>query len=131
MTKVSRRYRAILRQAQQLLLHTQRKFAEALLRPTTRDEQVVFVMRHRFGPERQTRCEDLMDRHNEGQLSISEREEFKVLVARYEALMLLNAEYLLGTAYPELFNASGRLQRRELEQTLRQRPRPIRSSQSK
>lgn len=120
-------FREILRQAQQLPLKAQRQLAETLLNPASEDEQVslrVIVMR-RFRPGTQKRFQDLMDRNNEGQLSASERAELKTLVARYNALMLLNTEALLKATSPELFTQSGRLKRRRLDRALRTQTRKI------
>ena len=91
----------------------------------------ILISMRRFRQDAQARFQDLMDRHNEGQLSPSEHEELKGLVARYEALMLLNTETLLKAAHPELFTRSGRLKRKRLDRTVRLRTRTRRSAPSK
>jgi hypothetical protein len=95
--------------------------AETLLRAASEDEQVMLIAMRRFGPGTQKRFQDLMERHNEGQLNPSERAELKRLVAHYKAMMLFNTEALLKATSPELFTKSGRLKRRRLDRALRQR----------
>ena len=94
MTEAAISYQTILKPAKRLPARARRQLAETLLRPTNGDEQTVLVSMRQFRQDAQARFQDLMDRHNEGQLSSSEREELKGLVARYEALMLLNTETL-------------------------------------
>jgi hypothetical protein len=130
MTQATRSYQSILKQAERLSPRARRQLAETLLRPADAEEQVIVIWMRQFGPVAQARFKDLMDRHNDGQLSAHEREELKNLVARYESLMLVNSETLLKTTYPELFTHTGRLARKKLERTLRQRAQPKRNPQS-
>lgn len=116
-------YPTILKQARQLPSRKQRQLVEALLRPINGDEQVVLVSMRRLQSGVQARFFELMDRHNAGDLGAKGREELRSLVARYEDLMLLNTEMLLKATHPELFSSSGRLRRKDLERTLRQRTR--------
>jgi hypothetical protein len=112
-------FREILKQAQQLPLKAQRQLAETLLRGASEDEQVLLIAMRQFGPGTQKRFQDLMERHNEGQLNPSEHAELKTLVARHKAMMLLNTEALLKAASPELFTQSGRLKQRRLDRAQR------------
>lgn len=121
MTDAARSYQTVLKQAQKLPARARRQLAETLLRPANADEQTFLVSMSRFQPDVQARCQDLMDRNNEGQLTPGERAELKALVARYKALLLLNTEALLKANSPELFTASGRLSRRRLDRSLRQK----------
>jgi len=73
----------------------------------------------RFEPGIQKRCQRLMDRHNEGQLSVRKHVELKRLVARHRDRMLLNTEALLRAISPELFMKFGQLIRGHLEGALR------------
>jgi hypothetical protein len=120
MTQVTANYKAVLKQAQQLPLRARRQLAETLLSPADADEQTILVSMRRLRQDAQTRFQDLMDRNNEGQLTPTERTELKALVARYEAILLLNTEALLKANCPELFTSSGRLSRRRLDRSLRQ-----------
>lgn len=120
MTQVAANYKAVLKQAQQLPLRARRQLAETLLGPTEADEQTILVSMRRLRQDAQVRFQDLMDRNNEGQLTPTERTELKALVARYEAILLLNTEALLKANCPELFTPVGRLSRRRLDRSLRQ-----------
>ena len=102
-----------------LLAHARRLLAETLLRRANDDEQTIVVSTRRLHPDTQRRLNDLMDRNNEGQLNVSEREELTALVARYQAIVLHNTEALLKANYPELFTGSGRLSHRRLRQSFR------------
>ncbi len=130
MTQAAISYQTILKQARQLPPRARRWLAETLLRPTNGDEQTILISMRRFRQDAQARFQELMDRHNEGQLSPRDHEELKSLVARYEALMLLNTETLLKAAYPQLFTTSGRLRRKRLDRTPRRRARTKRSTPS-
>lgn len=119
MTDAARSYQTVLKQAEKLPARARRLLAESLLRPANADEQTILVTMSRFQPDVQARFQNLMDRNNEGQLTPREREELKALVARYKALLLLNTEALLKASSPELFTSSGRLSRRRLDRSLR------------
>lgn len=116
-------FRETLRQAQQLPPKAQRQLAKTLLRGASEDEQVLLIAMRRFRPGTQKRFQDLMERHNEGQLNASEHSELKRLVARYKAMMLFNTEALLKATSPELFTQSGRLKRQRLDRARRSRQR--------
>ncbi len=128
MTEAAASYPTILKQARKLPSREQRQLAEALLRPTNGDEQVVMVSMRRLQSSVQARFLELMDRHNAGNLNLKGLDELQGLVARYEELMLSNTEMLLKATYPELFTSSGRPRRKALERTLRLRTRTTRDS---
>lgn len=131
MTGADVSYRTILEQARQLPASERQQLAETLLHPSNREEQIILVSIQRFRRPTQARFQDLMARHNEGQLSPKELAELKSLVTRYEALMLFNAESLLRTAFSELFSKSGRLKWKRMERALRQRAQAKGISQAK
>jgi hypothetical protein len=111
MTDSAANFQAVLRQARRLPARARRRLAENLLRPANTDEHTVLVSMRQFQPNTQARFQALMDRHNAGRLSPTERKELNTLVERYEALLLLNTETLLKATQPELFTKSGRLKR--------------------
>jgi mRNA-degrading endonuclease RelE of RelBE toxin-antitoxin system len=121
MTDSAASYPTILKQARKLPTREQRQLAEALLRPTNGDEQVVLVSMRRLQSSVQAHFLELMDRHNAGNLTPKGLEELQSLVARYEELTLSNTEMLLKATYPELFTTAGRPRRKALERTLRLR----------
>lgn len=121
MPPVAANYHEVLKQAQKLPPRARRQLAETLLRPANTDEQTILIAMNRFRQEAQARFQDLMERNNEGQLAPHEREELKALVARYEAILLANTEAVLKANCPELFTPSGRLSRRRLDRSLRQK----------
>jgi len=131
MTEAARSYQTVLKQAQRLPPRARRQLAETLLRPANADEQTILVSMSRFRQDAQARFQNLMDRNNEGQLTSGEREELKAFVARYKAILLLNTEALLKANCPELFTPSGRLSRRRLDRSLRQKAQPIKAAASR
>ena len=128
MTEAAASYPTILKQARKLPSREQRQLAEALLRPTNGDEQVVLVSMRRLQASAQAHFLELMDRHNAGNLTPKGLEELQSLVTRYEELMLVNTEALLKATYPELFTSSGRLRRTTIERTLRLQTRTRRAA---
>jgi hypothetical protein len=123
MPQTTANYRRVLKEARQLPLRARHQLAEDLLRPDNGDEQTILISMRRMHQDAQSRFQDLMERNNEGQLASGEREELEDLVARYNAILLLNTEALLKANCPELFTPSGRLSRRRLVRSLRQKPR--------
>ena len=78
----------------EILKQTRRQLVKALLCPASEEEQMALIAMRRS----HQRFQDLMDRHNAGQLNASEHKELKTLVAGYEAMMLFNQSDLLTFA---------------------------------
>jgi hypothetical protein len=114
--RIKRAAEATRQPVEDILVHT----IAAGLPPSVDREQIVVVYLHRFDPKTQVRFNELMDRSNEGTLSLQERVELTGLVAEYERMMLTNSEALLRATQPQLFAPSGRPIKARLKRAARE-----------
>jgi len=104
---------------EQLPPKLQRQLAEQVLTSTTSQEDLLVVYLHRLPASKQTRLKELMDKNNEGQLTVAEQSELKRLGERVDELVLANSKALARVLRPELFDERGQPVKRRLRLALK------------
>ncbi len=94
--------------ADRLPLKLKRQLTKRLLATTIVEASATVVYLKRLSPQKLSRLHLLMDKNNEGRLTMSERTELKKLGAEVDRIMLENSRTLAQTVRPELFDEHGR-----------------------
>jgi hypothetical protein len=106
--------------AQQLSPQLQRRLAEQLLTFAAPDQHATLVYLQRLSPQKQSRLQQLMDKHNEGRLTQIEKRELQQLSSEVDHLLLANSQALARALRPELFDERGKPVKKRFQRAMRE-----------